>query len=729
MPPTMENGQNPFFEDAEALYEVLSIVQNRDLNEDQKAVYEHGNGPLWIIAGPGSGKTEVLCWRVLKLLLVDAVPPQSLFVTTFTEKAADNLVTRLTTMLALLGEHANVEFEIDLQGAWVGTLHSLANRVLTAYRYPEYQNLRLMDEFEQRFFALRHCTFMNSQMADKPGFSREFWEAFAINPHDRQARLRYGLSLLNRVVEDHLDLERMRASNVAHVRELVAFYDEYVERMREQARCDYAHLQLYFLNFLATDQGELFLKGNGDDVPGIRHVLVDEYQDTNPIQEAIYFALASPSGNLTVVGDDDQAMYRFRGASVDHLVHFGQRCRENLNRDPTVVQLRSNYRSHPGIVRFFNYYISEHYNLGEKARAPRKQPMIPASPLNGDYQPVVALVGGNNKHRASAIASMIKHLIDRGKVVDPSDVAVLFRSTRETRRYAKHLVDALGELGIPYHNPRSRSVQDDPRVQQLLGVVLQLLDPEDLTDMGFDHQNGGVYQIREEGRRVIRENRPLATFVENSRRNLESMKPSTWTKTNLLDLFFNLLNLPPFCSYLHDAVTCSRFALLSQLFEAFMSVHHYSLPIGEREVGSGVAENFVRTFYSSFLDTILSGGLNELESDEPLPRGHVQIMTYHQAKGLEFPYVFLMNLGNAPKPGLAHVAEAELSAFRRGRVELITAEERAAHDQIRLLYVGMSRAMVGLVLDVGAFGRKMLNSLGPFAYQADFKRYGKVLKV
>jgi DNA helicase-2/ATP-dependent DNA helicase PcrA len=135
------------------------------LNQRQRDAVDHGSGPLWIIAGPGSGKSEVLVTRTLKLLCVDPqVPPRSIFLTTFTTKAARNLEDRLSAyLLALQGADPSLR-AVDLSDLRIGTLHSLCNDILQEYRYPAYQNVRLLDDVEQHLFAYR-C-------ADIAGYSK-----------------------------------------------------------------------------------------------------------------------------------------------------------------------------------------------------------------------------------------------------------------------------------------------------------------------------------------------------------------------------------------------------------------------------------------------------------------------------------------------------------------------------------------------------------------------------
>src|SRR5262249_45064820 len=157
--------------------------------------------------------------------------------------------------------------------------------------------------------------------------------------------------------------------------------------LRSRYRCDFAHLQARFLEFLSQPAGRQLLDGVEGKTPRLKYVLVDEYQDTNPLQERIYLALGSRRPhNIAVVGDDDQALYRFRGGTVAGMVNFDKACKAAFGLAPSTVQLVENYRSHAEIVAFFNAYIgsfAEMQRLG--VRAPGKLPVLPRASITGSY--------------------------------------------------------------------------------------------------------------------------------------------------------------------------------------------------------------------------------------------------------------------------------------------------------------------------------------------------------
>jgi DNA helicase-2/ATP-dependent DNA helicase PcrA len=373
----------------------LERIPDREvrLSPQQQSIVEHGDGPLWVIAGPGSGKTEVLVLRCLKLLLVDRVPPKAIMITTFTEKAARNLLDRLTTYkLHLMKEHPEVE-EVDLFQVRVGTLHSLCNKIMLEYRYPTYRNNRPLDDIEQLLFIYSHSELAR---AKPPDAELAFWKNFSFTLEgrgewylakswipSRWIRAKATQSLFNRIVDDMIRIDKMIAKGGPWKR-LAAAYMQYETSLDQNFRVDFAHMQSKFLSFLDSQLGERFLNGTGQAFePGLKHVLVDEYQDTNPIQEAIYFKLAGPPPhNLVVVGDDDQALYRFRGGTVESLINFDRTCKLlwNLGLKPT--PLVENYRSHPAIVDWCNNYIDS-FDLMKSpgARVPGKPSLVSRSSM------------------------------------------------------------------------------------------------------------------------------------------------------------------------------------------------------------------------------------------------------------------------------------------------------------------------------------------------------------
>lgn len=235
-----------------------------DLNQKQKDAVIHDKGPLWLLAGPGSGKSEVLVTRTLKLLCVDNIAPRSIFLTTFTTKATRNLEDRLATYLGALQQADSNLLSIDLTDMRVGTLHSLCNDILQEYRYPAYQNVRLLDDVEQHLFAYKHASIAECNDITFWKFFEHAvpqWKAANGYPPNKWKRVKAAIILFNHIVEDLVDIQKMRSIGGPWAY-LASFYEQYEQELREKYRCDFAHLQARFLDFISSPSGKIFLSGD-----------------------------------------------------------------------------------------------------------------------------------------------------------------------------------------------------------------------------------------------------------------------------------------------------------------------------------------------------------------------------------------------------------------------------------------------------------------------------------
>ena len=691
--------------------ELVSAIDSflpRTLTGPQKKAIRHGTGPLWIIAGPGTGKTEVLVDRCLKLVCVDRVPARSIALTTFTEKAAGRLQDRLHDYLGRLQQRFSPCLNgVDVSELRVGTLHSLCSEIMQEYRHPGYRNVRLLDEVQQalhirrdRAFALRARTaiwsalsFMVSGRDPTTTFGPNLWQV-----------TRAALSLFNRLVEDGLDLDRMRRAD-PHWRQIVEEYDEYVASLDRSHMCDFAHLQTRFLSFLRTERGKQFLVGDGTaQHPGIRHVLVDEYQDTNPIQEQIYFTLAgSHPHNLTVVGDDDQALYRFRGATVECMVEFGSRCSQEWP-EVTVrqVQLVDNFRSHPAIVKWCNDYIGSFPSMSQGgARAPNKRELQSASPVGGDHPAVGWISADRVVDLPAQFVSTLMDLKQHRVIDDYSQCVLLMRSTQETPSFAGRFVSALEAAGVPVYNPRSKAYADREEVGVVMGALLEILDP--------DQRVVGQIAMPEVGPlvgdwiRVYKQHAAsqskLRRYVERSKRAIAGCEAGEEITPAVPTILYRIMSFEPCATWQKEEDRDRRLSKLTRIFEAYCSLVGRSLRADRGRAGQ-VSEKWLLDFYYLLVGYVSQSGMDDDEIEEEVcPPGRLPIMTIHQAKGLEFPFVFVGALGVSAAARRVHHLEDALAQFRATPpAHSFTASQRAEHDLIRMFYVAYSRAQHALIL-------------------------------
>ena len=718
--------------DVDGLIRILGKMPNRNyhLDRDQEKVVKYGNGPLWVIAGPGSGKTDSIVLRCIKLLIVDRVPPAGIILTTFTRKAAVNLQNRISEYMSYLASIDHSISNIDYNRVRIDTLHGLCNDIMEEFRYTEYQNYRPLDDVEQRLFIMEHSSAasLNDKVhseymeiwnefsyifEDYDSLSGSKWKKSNDSPPSKNMRAK-GLNILfERIVEDMVDKDKMKKAGGGW-ETLIKAYDEYKEKLFSNFRCDFPHILEKFLGFLKSTESELFIDGNGtDQYPGVRYVLVDEYQDTNPIQEEIYLRLADKNTNLSVVGDDDQALYRFRGGTVECMVNFGNTCK---TRWPSCsvekVFLSTNYRSNNGIIKFYDSYIKSFAEMNKpNARVSGKPPLTSGSSIGGDYDPVVNHKSKNVKDAGEFFSKVIKYFKDNQIIDDYSECVLLLRSAKRTPRNAGPFMDALDAAKIPYYNPRSKGLLEDERIQIILGGLLKIIDPD------CDAQNKVKFKAikekceawRSEFEAFGEQNKALGDHVEKYANSILRIGPRTSVGVNLLELFYDLLNYPPLSDWIDDPEISEKLGTICKTLESYSNVPTFrntKIMLGSLYTSSitnkGISFEWRVNFYYSLLGILASEGLNETEDEiENFPKGKVPIMTVHQSKGLEFPVVFVHGLSS--DKNIDSTVEIE-SAFAKFRIKTIpigidfSKEDKIKQDNVRLYYVAYSRSQYALIL-------------------------------
>lgn len=406
-------------------------------NDEQRQAIQHVDGPLYLTAGPGSGKTHVLLWHTLNLIVFNDVKPEEIFLSTFTEKAALQLKEGLRTLLGLVTNLTGQPY--DLSSMYIGTVHSLCQRMLSDRRHffvDRHRNRppQLTDELGQYFHisknrnwnAITHAAGLD----ENPNVTiNSIWDIPSQSKHVAVVNCQ---GIFNRFSEECIEpelalqkLERDDPALQAHLEHygiapqqvalLLRLYAAYRDSLQlEKARLtDFALLQQEALNILNAypGSGSVF-----------KHVIVDEYQDTNTIQEKVFFKLAGANKNICVVGDDDQALYRFRGATVENFVEFPTRCQQYLRQLPRRISLDTNYRSRKRIVDFYTLFMHRidwskpsggAYRVADKDIRPHRTEAKPSVIASTPAEPVLA---------CQEIATLVKRLLDEGKVENPNQI-------------------------------------------------------------------------------------------------------------------------------------------------------------------------------------------------------------------------------------------------------------------------------------------------------------------
>ncbi|HQJ87969.1 MAG TPA: ATP-dependent helicase [Methanoregulaceae archaeon] len=697
------------------------------LSPEQIDIITYTSGPMWIVAGPGSGKTEVLTLTALKKIMVDGVPPKAIMITTFTNKAARNIRDRIFRYARFLYDRdPSLEQDYDLSTLRIGTLHSLCEEILKEYRYANYENYRLMDDIQTYLFTYDHARIVNDNKENKKE-NKRIWDNlyYLFSPFgqpyirpparlpSKRDRTYAAITLFNRLTEDLVDIERLSAAG-GYWSLVADAYNEYSSTLDRHGRSDFASVQKAFLSFLRSPQGVRFLIGDGSDRhPGLQCVFVDEYQDTNPIQEAIYLTLSQHSQNLIVVGDDDQALYRFRGATVDGFVTFDRACERYWEMSPDTVSkkyLNANYRSHPTIIAYYNDYIRSFDVMRlPDARVAGKPDLVAKKSVSAKYPPLSAIRGGSQAEVADRFGGFVNDLLAHNIIEKPNQCALLMYSVRAN--HSGPFEQALRRRGIPVYNPRAGEYLDQQEVAGALGALVSILDP------GLETLHA---QIRGRAVRAVEawvnvyqdlaeRFPPLGIYVDRSVRAIQRSEPNQYLNTSPLELLWKIYSQPPFSSWKEEpGERTYRLSQLTQLLEAYSSTPLPNRPgtdrgrlrLSSRPGSEGrLSQVWLTNFYYALIHMLASNGMNDPEDQEfVVPDGSFPIMTIHQAKGLEFDIVFLYGLTKASTPSTAIYLEDSLEPYREvPRRVRFTPQERADQDLIRLYYVADSRAKYAIV--------------------------------
>ncbi len=643
-----------------------------ELNDAQRQVVDCTNGPLLAIAGPGSGKTQVLVVRALNILLLGLAQPRELLLCTFTEKAAFELRDRLSLAAGKAG------YQGDLSELLTGTIHSVCNDFLTRYghRTGLGSNYDVLDELTSALFLYEHFDDIIG-----PGEQGAFLGKWSTRWTAIAGALRY----FDKITEELLDPAQLTAAANPFVRAIAAAYQRYEAKLQEKSRLDFAHQQKLFLELLDDERAGPAISDR------IRYVMVDEYQDTNYVQEQLLLRLARKSGNICVVGDEDQALYRFRGGTVRNILEFPRRFT-----DCRVVTLATNYRSHPAIVQGYNAFMAAADWSNPAGGTPfRYAKTIQPNPLATfpAYPAVFQIWGTTKADEAKRFADLVCFLKTQGVIADESQVALLLHSVRG--EHSEPYIAALAARDIRAFCPRARGYFENDEICLMVGCFALLLgyhgegqgqlSGQALLDLK-DYVDGCIVEV---ARRCIPSS-ALATSLRSLVAAIAALEDGQTLDRRLADYFYQFLGYEPFASLLKDENAARNLASFSNLLNVFQNYFHYSVVTARNR------ELLRYHFFNSFLRHLHAGGINEYEDpDQPFPKGHVQIMTIHQAKGLEFPVVVVGSL--AAGISSAKEIDATLGAFYH-RPPFEPAARITGFDRMRLHYVAFSRPEKLLVL-------------------------------
>ncbi len=599
------------------------------LNDMQIKAVTTTDGPILVIAGAGSGKTTVITRRIGYIIEKGLAKPWQILAITFTNKAAAEMLERVTSLIP--------ESSGDI---WIKTFHSACLRILRRDidKLGYGSNFNIYDTSDQKRLV-KTC------IADC-GLSEDNYPVKSVMSAISSAKNR-SISVAEFISENENDF---RGKNYARM------YELYEKRLKENNSLDFDDLLL--------KTWELF-----DKFPEVleyyqnkfKYIMVDEYQDTNHVQYKLVEALAAKSGNICVVGDDDQSIYKFRGADIGNILDFESHFKNAVN-----IKLEQNYRSTQNILTAANTVISN--NIGRKGKELWTD--------KGDGDKITLKAAATQIDEAMYIGREIDKLVQSGKYTY-SDCAILYRTNAQTRAFEENLT-------CPYRILSGLRFYDRKEIKDILAYIRVLFNPDDDVNLA----------------RII--NTPRRGIGDTTVDKLQTIAQSVGRS------LFDIITDPQYADVLGRArVRIEEFAAminslrdmvdkvaLPELFDAIYDRSGYLASIEQdkdpesigrlenlQEFRSKAAEyqqNVEDATFEGFLDNIsLVSDIDNYDETQ----NAVVMMTLHSAKGLEFPVVFICGMETGLFPGaMSEMYDDEME------------EER------RLCYVGITRAKRKLYL-------------------------------
>jgi DNA helicase-2/ATP-dependent DNA helicase PcrA len=729
-------------------FSICKKATEREPNDQQKTVLKEQSGQaLFIVAGPGTGKTACLTLRILKLIFVDDLPPASIMATTFTKKAAAELRSRLLSwgfgLVEALQTEKGISSDVreragrtDINQVLTGTIDSICEQLLQDYRDPGTMPPVMADEFVAKTLLLRDGM-LSTQL-----YRNEILDSFLGVVHGSNG---YGFNLGRKVdlvqsfwdrrFHDQVDWEAFLKGGPKLQREGRAKLDQVLEAyqasLSERNLVDFSLLEQEVLQRVKDGKLKEFTSQ-------LRAVLVDEYQDTNLLQETIYFELARAcKGALSVVGDDDQSLYRFRGATVELFRDFSERYAKAFGPKPKKVFLKTNYRSTKTVLRFANKYavVDRDY---QSVRVTGK-PLLVEGKKAVEGIKVLGMFRETRGKLASSLADFI-HQVFRGKGYllpngekiqagldggDVGDCALLCGSPAEYSSGDKERLPLLlrRELGsrkppIEVFNPRGEELTEISKVEILGGLLLECLDPGGEVQDGIAWLGktiGGVFnRWRKNALDFLEKGDPpkgLKSYAIGWAERDPRRKGFAWPNSvPVLELLYGLMHFFP---DLHDNPEGQVYLeVFARQLSACESVGKFKGRLVTDPKNPGLSNASIKELLVDFLGPIASGTIKVNEDLlEAFPRDRLSILSIHQAKGLEFPMTIVdvasdFN-GNYPAQafkrfpedgGPPHRFEDMLRPYsdldKPGRSQI----DRAFDDLYRQFFVAFSRPQKVLLL-------------------------------
>ena len=614
------------------------------LNNEQREAVFCTEGPLLMLAGAGSGKTRSLTHRIAYLIEEKGVAPWNILAITFTNKAAQEMRERVDALVGYGSE--------DI---WISTFHATCSRILRRHidllGYD--RNFTIYDASDQK-------SLMKEVLKEMKIDTKQFPERSVMSE----------ISSAKNEYKSPLDYRNEYGSNFRNQR-IADIYEHYQKRLKENNALDFDDLLVKMVDLFQTNPDVLEHYQDR-----FQYIMVDEYQDTNTVQFLLVSLLAKKYRNLCVVGDDDQSIYKFRGANIYNILNF-----EKVFPDAQVIRLAQNYRSTQNILNAANGVIANNKGRKEKKlwTENQKGELVHFKQYDTEYD------------EADGVVSRINFLAMRG--VQYKDMAILYRTNAQSRIFE----EKLKQKNIPYAIVRGISFYDRKEIKDLMSYLK-------VVDSGMDDLS--VKRIINVPKRGIGQT-TINRLQEFAILNQMSFLDAVFNADEIPEVTRALAKLHKFADMIEEFREYASEHEISELLEHILDVTQYRAELEAEGTDESISrledieELFndiayyeeeeenpnLRDFLAEKDMYTLNAGIDNLEDEN----NKVLLMTLHNAKGLEFNNVFLGGMEEGVFPGFG---------------AMMSGDESEIEEERRLCYVGITRAKERLFLS--AAKRRML---------------------
>ncbi len=605
------------------------------LNREQQEAVLHVDGPLLILAGAGSGKTRVLTYRIAHLIDECGVNPWNILAITFTNKAAGEMRERVDKIVGYGSE-----------SIWVSTFHSTCVRILRRYidRLGYDTNFTIYDTEDQK-------TVMKSVCQKLQLDSKLYKERMLLN-------------VISHAKDEYISPNEflLEAKGDFRQEKIAQAYVEYQKELKKNNALDFDDLLVKTVELFQSCPDVLEYYQNR-----FRYIMVDEYQDTNTVQFKFISTLARQYRNLCVVGDDDQSIYKFRGANIRNILDF-----EKVFPDAKVVKLEQNYRSTQNILNAANGVIAN--NRGRKEKALWTE--------NEQGEPILFQQFQNGYEEAEYVSGEISKKVQKGEA-EYQDFAVLYRINAQSRLFEEKFLYA----NIPYKIVGGVNFYSRKEIKDILAYLKTIDNGKD--DLAvrriINVPKRGIGNVTLAKVQAYADSRDISFF--------EALEEAG----EIPGLGKAALKIQPFVHLIHEMRLSLADMSMQDLIQAILDKTGYAEELKNEDTDESKArleniDEFINkavTYEEGAEEPNLSGFLEEVALVADIDSvedgdNRVLLMTLHSAKGLEFPYVYLAGMEDGLFPSYMSIAADDPTE----EIE----EER------RLCYVGITRAMKELTI-------------------------------